>query len=108
MGGQEPQVELHVVADDRTVADEFGELAGDAGEGRGALDLAGPDTGEPLDWVGDGTAGVHKGLEGVEDLIAPEPHRADLEDGVTFRVQAGGFQIQGNVDLFQWRNQLVK
>ena len=69
--------------------------------------MARPNAGQTLDVVRDGASGIHEGLEGVENLVAPEAHRANFEDGVALCVEPRRFQIEGNVDLFQRGNQSV-
>ena len=107
VGIEKSKVELDVVANNRAGAQKLGELGGNVGEGGRALDLAGPDAGEPLYVVGNGPARVDEGLEGIQHLVATEADGAYLEYGVPLGVQSGGFQVEGDVDLFQGGHCLV-
>ena len=40
--------------------------------------------------------GVYEGLEGLNDLAVPEPHRADLRDGLLRDLEAGRFNVEAD------------
>ena len=101
VGSEESQVETDVVAHYRVFAYKLLHLRGDGAEERGAGNLAGRDVGQALDELGDVPARIDEGLEGVDYLFALELDCADLNDGVSVLVQAGGFQIQRDADLLK-------
>ena len=54
------------------------------------------DTGQTDDLRRQPALGVHKGLEGLNDLAVPEPHRADLRDGLLRDLEAGRFNVKAD------------
>ena len=101
VGAHKAQVEAHVVADHRRLADETHEGRLDPLERRRADHVAVGDPGDHGDLGWDGPAGVHQGGELLDDLAVAELHRADFDDRVLIRVQPGGFQVERDVGARQ-------
>jgi hypothetical protein len=92
------QIEANVMSHNHRLADEAFELRPNRGQLWGARGHFIRDTGEALDERRDCAARVHhirKGLKFVSFFI--ETRRPHLDDAVSFRVQAGGFKVQGDV-----------
>lgn len=92
---QEFEIEWRVMGDEREVAAEVGEVA------KYGLDvgLVGDHVvGDAVDGGGfgrDGAARIDESAEGVAGLCAAEAHGADFDDGIGFRLDAGGFEVKG-------------
>jgi hypothetical protein len=72
----------------------------------GRLQLRGGDTGQGLDLVGEGSAGVNQAMEGIQGLLSTELDSANLDDLIILRAEARGFQIEGNIGLIRGSTQL--
>ena len=98
LAAQKGEVEPHIVPDDGPLADKVAQRGQYLVQARLTDQVLVGDAGEGHDLAGHGAAGVNQGAELVQHLLAPELDRADFNDRVPFRVQAGSFEIQCYID----------
>ena len=96
MGLEKTEVEGDVVADDWQVADEVRKVVGDLVERGGAFDLGRADRRELLDEGGNPASRVDESLIAVQDLAAPEPDRAEFDDGIGVGVEPSSLKVDGH------------
>ncbi len=94
---EEVDVEADVLAHERAIADELGELGGDGGKARRVVQRRCLDAGETFDLEGRRLVGAHEGLEFGFDAVKAEGDGSDLDDLVVFGVEAGGLGVEGDV-----------
>jgi hypothetical protein len=95
--GQEVDVEPCAVADRLTAVEKRGELLESSLRGRRLGQLLAVDAGQPEHGVGDAAAGIGEALQRAQDAVGVEGHRSDFDHAVSFRVETGGLQVQGDV-----------
>ena len=95
-GFQEAQVEADVMADDDGIAEEVGQVVEHVVQPRGAGDHRVANAGQAGDETGNVAGWADEGGEFVFNAPRGEAHRTDVDDFVRTRVEAGGFQVEGN------------
>ena len=89
-------IELRIVCRERRISRESEERRQRVLELWRAAQHLVRDAGQTDDLRRQPALGVHKGLEGLNDLAVPEPHRADLRDGLLRDLEAGRFNVEAD------------
>ena len=97
--GQEAEVKGDIVSYNRVVLEESDKAAGELWESRGGGDISLRYAAEQLDTVGQRALWIDQGMKGINDFLTLKLYGADLNDFIGIRVQAGGFQVQGDICL---------
>ena len=92
--GQEAEVKGDIVSYNRVVLEESDKAAGELWESRGGGDISLRYAAEQLDAVGKRALWIDQGMKGINDFLTLKLYGADLNDFISIRVQAGGFQVQ--------------
>lgn len=92
----------------RRIAEERHQLAGHPRERGRGVDILLGDVREALDKGGQAAVWVDEGLKGVDGLGTYELDRANLDDLVALRREPGGFEVQCNPRIFEWRDAVLE
>ena len=101
LGAHEAQVEADVVTHHRVLTHEAHQRADDAVERRCGAHIPVGDARDQGDLKRDRPAGVDQRAELLDRRAVAILHRADFDDRIFVRAQAGGLQIEGNVGVGQ-------
>ena len=95
-GTDKADIKFRVVCRERRISREGEERRQRVLELRRAAQHIVRDAGQSDDLRRQPALGVYEGLEGLNDLAVPEPHRADLRDGLLRDLEAGRFNVKAD------------